>query len=589
MPGVRSAVGGYELLRELGRGGMATVYLARQIDLDRLVALKELDALRMSDPGFAKRFLREARLAGSLSHPNIVTVYDYFGYDGTPYIAMEYLERGSLRPYVGRMTLAQVGGVLEAVLAGLAHAEQRDVVHRDLKPENLLVTGDGRVKIADFGIAKATNKLQTGPALTSMGVAVGTPNYMAPEQAMAQGVGPWTDLYSVGIMAFEFFVGLTPFGDTMEPVGVLLRQVNETIPPVKELDPGIDPGLSEWIERMVAKEPAGRPQSAGAAWDELEERFLALLGPRWRREAWLPTLTGFTAAPPGPATPPPPGAPTGPLTHAHLGARIDTYPPAFSPSATGPLRDPWAAATVPPRFSPEATAPTPVKRRRGRAAAAIVVAAFALVAVAAAVVGRVGGGPPPGSAGQPDATAAKPTTTVETGARPATSQPPGSGATQPSPAPSASDPILDALPQIQANEGVSGGETLAAQAKNARALANQYEAAASQIARLSTARVRGSPTARLVVALRRTAKAYRGAATAAAGGDVTAYAAAVAAAAAAKKAANAALAEMGANGSQQPSDPAQPAPSTAPTEPQEPSSCEGDSESDDPSDDSCEP
>ena len=207
MPDVMKTVGRYEILRELGRGGMALVYLARQTDLDRFVALKELGAFHASDPSFAQRFLRESRVAGSLSHPNIVTVHDYFEHEGTPYIAMEYVERGSLRPYVGKMTLAQIGGVLEGLLAGLTNAEQNGIVHRDLKPENLMVTSDGRVKIADFGIAKATTKMQTGAFLTATGTTVGTPTYMAPEQAMAQDIGPWTDLYSVGCMAFELFTG----------------------------------------------------------------------------------------------------------------------------------------------------------------------------------------------------------------------------------------------------------------------------------------------------------------------------------------------------------------------------------------------
>ena len=123
------------------------------------VALKELSSFHARrSPEFAERFLREARLAGSLSHPNIVTVHDYFEQDGIPYIAMEYVPGGSLRPYVGRLTLAQIAGVLEGVLAGLAHAEQAGIVHRDLKPENIMVTADGRVKIADFGIAKATQR-----------------------------------------------------------------------------------------------------------------------------------------------------------------------------------------------------------------------------------------------------------------------------------------------------------------------------------------------------------------------------------------------------------------------------------------------
>jgi serine/threonine protein kinase len=254
-------VGRYEILREVGRGGMAMVYLARQTDLDRFVALKELGAFHASDPSFAQRFLRESRVAGSLSHPNIVTVHDYFDHDGTPYIAMEYVERGSLRPYVGKMSLAQKSGVLEGLLAGLAHAEQHGIVHRDLKPENLMVTADGRVKIADFGIAKATTKMQTGAFLTATGTTVGTPTYMAPEQAMAQDVGPWTDLYSVGCMAYEMFTGRVPFHDTEAPMAILLRHVNEQMPPAKEVSE-TDPEISDWIEAMVVKDPKARTQSA---------------------------------------------------------------------------------------------------------------------------------------------------------------------------------------------------------------------------------------------------------------------------------------------------------------------------------------
>src|SRR6187549_1162278 len=186
MPDVMKTVGRYEILRDIGRGGMAIVYLARQTDLDRFVALKELGAFHASDPSFAQRFVRESRVAGSLSHPNIVTVHDYFEHDGTPYIAMEYVEGGSLRPWVGRMTLAQRSGVFEGILAALTVAESQGIVHRDLKPENVMVSSHGLVKIADFGIAKATTNLQTGGFQTATGVTIGTPNYMAPEQAMGQ-------------------------------------------------------------------------------------------------------------------------------------------------------------------------------------------------------------------------------------------------------------------------------------------------------------------------------------------------------------------------------------------------------------------
>ena len=295
--GVARTVGRYEILEELGRGGMATVYLARQVDLDRLVALKELSSFRQTDPAFTRRFLRESRLTGSLSHPNIVTVHEYFESEGAPYIAMEYVSRGSLRPHIGHLPLTHVAGVLEGILAALAYAECRDIVHRDLKPENVMVTEDGRVKLADFGIAKATGQAYGGSYLTAAGTTVGTPNYMAPEQAMGREVGPWTDLYSVGVMAFEMFVGEVPFHDTEEPVAVLMRQVNDPIPPARSVNSEVDQTISDWIERLLVKEPEQRVQSAGAAWEQFEEIVLALVGPRWRRAARLAALSPSVTTP----------------------------------------------------------------------------------------------------------------------------------------------------------------------------------------------------------------------------------------------------------------------------------------------------
>ena len=204
-------VGRYEICGELGHGGMASVYLARQTDLDRLVALKQLVLSNRSDASLVAAVPARVTPGGLAGHPSIVHVYEYFEHEGTPYIAMEYIERGSLRPYIGTMSLAQVGGVLEGLLAGLAQGEQHGIVHRDLKPENIMVTSDGRVKIADFGIAKATNRVQTGAFLTATGTTVGTPAYMAPEQALAKDVGPFTDLYAVGCMAFEMTTGRVPF------------------------------------------------------------------------------------------------------------------------------------------------------------------------------------------------------------------------------------------------------------------------------------------------------------------------------------------------------------------------------------------
>jgi hypothetical protein len=546
---VSKAVGRYELRRELGRGGMATVYLARQIDLNRLVALKELSALRRSDPSFAQRFLREARLAGSVSHPNVITVYDLFEHDGTPYIAMEYAERGPLRPYIGRMSLSQLGGVLEAVLAGLSAAEKQGIVHRDLKPENLLVSEAGAVKISDFGIAKATNRVNTEFALTSHGATVGTPNYMAPEQALGQELGPWTDLYSLGIIAFEAVIGAPPFGDTEEPMAVLMRQINEEIPTVNELDPGIDPRLAGWIDWLVEKDPAERPPSAAEAWEGLEDTLIELLGPRWRREAPLPLLAGVPANPPGPATPPPPAAPQGPLTEAHLGA--------FAALPTVPYEGGRFAPTLPPRPPPEpVVAPQPEKpRRRGGAWRRLVFVAVAVVALTAAALARTGGG----------------------------SQPPTASTT--STTPNRQGAPVGGVRQIQ-DQGPRG-TSLAAQAKSARALAKRYENAAAKVARLQSAKASGSPGARLVKALRRTARAYRSAAAAASAGDVAGYTAALSQVDAAKRAVNKALTALGGTVPQTRVSP-QPAQPGSPQPAQPPSPCGGDSESDDPSDDSCE-
>ena len=274
---VTRQIGRYEIDREIGRGGTAIVYIARQVDLGREVALKELSAFHAGDRLFAERFLREARLGGSLNHPNIVTVYDYFEHDAVPYIAMEYVARGSLRAYDAPLSMAQSLGVLEGMLAGLSHAEARSIVHRDLKPENLMVADDGTIKIADFGIAKALSG-SVSINLTETGTTVGTPHYMAPEQAMGEPIGPATDLYATGAIAYELFTGRPPFGSAATPMAVLLRHVSERAEPPIAHDPALDPRISEWIMRMLAKGPEHRPASAEVAWEELEDIALDLLG-----------------------------------------------------------------------------------------------------------------------------------------------------------------------------------------------------------------------------------------------------------------------------------------------------------------------
>ena len=413
---VARTVGRYEILEELGRGGMATVFLARQADLDRLVALKELSAFRQADPAFTQRFLRESRLAGSLSHPNIVTVHDFFEYDGVPYIAMEYVTGGSLRPHIGHMSLSQVAGTLEGMLSALDHAEHHQIVHRDIKPENVLVTAQGRVKITDFGIAKATGNATTGSFLTATGTTVGTPNYMAPEQAMGQEVGPWTDLYSVGVMAFELFVGHVPFYDTEEPMAVLMRQVSDPIPPARSINPEVDDAISDWIERLVVKDPEKRVRSAREAWEEFEEIIIELVGPRWRRTAPLVVSSQRPAdLPAGPHTPPPTTAARPPLMPTW---EVPNWGPTTSEAPTRRLDDDGDAAlagTVMPdaptrRLDDRDEAPERERGRRGKLLKVALVS-LATIAVLAAAFGRPGstpGGPSEAPTSTPVATVTGP-------------------------------------------------------------------------------------------------------------------------------------------------------------------------------------
>ena len=375
-------VGPYRMVRVVGRGGMAVVYLARQPALARDVAVKELARVVASDPALAQRFILEARVSGSLNHPNVVTVYDFLEQDGVPYIAMEYLERGSLRPFIGKLSLAQAAGVLEGLLAALSHAESMRIVHRDVKPENLLVTAEGGIKIADFGIAKALQKVATEEMLTPAGATVGTPAYMAPEQAMASEIGPWTDLYQSGIVAYELLAGAIPFRADESPVAVMMQHINDPLPPLPE---GTDPALDAWVRRMVAKDPGARFRSAATAWEEFEEIVIRLAGPLWRRGARLadpePTReqslplspAPFTwreptprPAPPPPSTQPPaivtprPAPPPSPPPAAEYRTfqRADTPSPG---AAAQPAPAPPADAAPPPVEPPPPVAPPPVE------------------------------------------------------------------------------------------------------------------------------------------------------------------------------------------------------------------------------------
>jgi hypothetical protein len=334
---------------------MATVYLAEQMDLGRQVALKELSSFHARDASVASRFLREAQLSGSLTHPNIVTVHEYLVEGAIPYIAMEYCPRGSLRSRVHSVTLAQAAGVVEGVLAALAVAESRGIVHRDLKPENLMITTDGSIKITDFGIAKALDSAAT-PNLTLTGSTVGTPHYMAPEQAMGTEVGPYTDLYSLGIVAFEMLTGRVPYADTATPMAVLLRQVNEPIESLVMARPDLDEPVCRWVDAMVAKDPAERPPNAAVAWEQFEDAILTILGPRWRRQARLLGSTAELST----------AKPLTPAPFASLGGQtLDGPTPAGEPAPPGGTQTPQHLQPLDTIAPPVGSEPTRVDARTG--------------------------------------------------------------------------------------------------------------------------------------------------------------------------------------------------------------------------------
>ena len=322
----------------LARGGMAVVYLVHQPALDRDVVLKRLD-LEGGDPALAQRFVREARLAATLDHPNVVTLFDFFEHDGVPYIAMEYVAGGSLRELVGRLELPQVCGVVEGVLAGLGHAERQGIAHRDLKPENLLLTRRGTVKIADFGIARAYNALTQ--RLTAPGMAIGTPAYMAPEQATNEPLSPATDLYSLGVIAYELLAGCPPFiADT--PVSLLYAHVHTRPPPLAARVAPEHAAICDWVEWLLAKDPAGRPQSAAEAWDALEELAVAEMGPYWRRHA------SITAADPAPARAASDGAAEPATTEDSATGKRGRHPQAADADAARAGRAAAAGTRAPP-------------------------------------------------------------------------------------------------------------------------------------------------------------------------------------------------------------------------------------------------
>jgi serine/threonine-protein kinase len=257
------SAGRYRIERELGRGGMASVYFAHDEELGRDVAVKYLADHLSGDDAFRARFVREARLAGGLAHPNIVRVYDVGEHDGRPFIVMEYVPGTSL-DRVGRLPAARAVGVGVQACAGLQHAHDAGLVHRDVKPANLLLRDDGVLKIADFGIARATESTRQ----TQAGTLLGTAAYLAPEQIAGGEASPASDIYALGAVLYELLTGRVPYAFSTLPE-LAAQQADGVIESVSDLEPSVPREVEAAVMHALAREPRFRPSSAAELSQEL--------------------------------------------------------------------------------------------------------------------------------------------------------------------------------------------------------------------------------------------------------------------------------------------------------------------------------
>lgn len=372
---MRTRIGHYEIAQELGRGGMGVVYKGFESALNRFVAIKTLSESLAHDPSIVERFMREAKSMASLNDPHIIQIY-FVGEDqGQPFFAMEFVEGESLSQKLkreGRIPASVACQILLQTAQGLTTAHDRGVIHRDIKPANLMITTRGLIKVADFGIALATQDFSK--KLTSTGEFVGTPGYLSPEVCMGKSIDPRSDIFSLGIVFFEMLTGRIPFNDA-SPLGLMLEVVQADIPDVRTLNAEVDANVHAILTRMVAKEPHHRYQDCHQLIEDLVAIGTSTVGGLQVKPlsaqvvipppAQLPS--GRQSLPSGAVAAPPPPMPLPPQTPAPVARMVQTYGATAisSPNMAHPqpqVPPPQQVYATQPQYQPQ---PAPHAARRG--------------------------------------------------------------------------------------------------------------------------------------------------------------------------------------------------------------------------------
>lgn len=255
---IGKTLGQYEIIEEIGRGGMATVYSARQKSMNRTVAVKVLPPHLLHDPNFYERFEREVDVIAHLEHPHILPIYDYGQSDGVPFIAMRYLGGGSLEQFIRRGTsnLDDLERPLRQICQALDYAHKEGVIHRDIKPGNIMLDTDGNAYLSDFGIARVLGSELTGSMI------VGTPAYMSPEQANGLPIDGRADIYALGVVLFELITGREPY-QAETPMAVLIKHISEPMPSISQFRENVPKPVQDVVAKATLKDPDDRFASAG--------------------------------------------------------------------------------------------------------------------------------------------------------------------------------------------------------------------------------------------------------------------------------------------------------------------------------------